>query len=345
MNSRHFAVFVYCFLLVQPFMAGAQRIDTLESRPGVSFRGLSVVNNRLLWVSGSKGTVGRSTNAGKSFQWFPVKGHETRDFRDIEAFDAVTAVIMAVDSPGLILRTHDGGATWQEVYKDTRSGIFLDAMDFWKDKQGMAIGDPVGGRTVLVTSNDEGQHWTAIPPEILPQPDSAEACFASSGTNIQLLSKKNYVFVTGGFRSRAYRYRGDHDQWVDLPLVQKGNSTGANSLAIKGSGRKKNPRHMVVVGGDFTRDTIRTGNAAITGDGGKTWKIPEEPPFGYRSSAVYIRGNRLIACGTSGVDISDDGGRHWCNISKLGFHVVQVAKDGRAVYLAGGKGRLAKLAW
>lgn len=128
--------FVQASLIVLPFFSMCQQLDTLEGKPGVSFRGLSVINNRFLWVSGSKGTVGRSTNSGKTFQWLPVKGYEKRDFRDIEAFDAVTAVIVAVDSPGLILRTHDGGASWQEVHRDDRTGIFLDAMDFHKKEKG-----------------------------------------------------------------------------------------------------------------------------------------------------------------------------------------------------------------
>ncbi|MBZ5856041.1 YCF48-related protein [Flavihumibacter profundi] len=345
MNTRTISYIVYTLLLVLPLCAFSQHLDTLQPKPGISFRGLSVVNNRLLWVSGNKGTVGRSTDGGKSFSWIPVKGYEKRDFRDIEAFDVVTAVIMAVDSPGLILHTHDGGETWQQVYRDNRSGIFLDAMDFWKDKQGMAIGDPIGGKTVLLSTGDAGEHWTAISPEILPKPDSGEACFASSGTNIKILSKNNFAFVTGGLKSRAFIHRDNHDYWVDLPLVQKANSTGANSLAIKGSGRTKNPRHMVVVGGDFTHDSSRAGNAAITSDAGRTWAVPEEPPFGYRSSVTYIKGKKLIACGTSGVDVSSDGGRHWRNISKTGYHVCQRSKDGKAVYLAGGNGRMAVLNW
>jgi photosystem II stability/assembly factor-like uncharacterized protein len=342
MKSIPFSFITTVIFILLPFLSFSQRLDTLESKPGVSFRGLSVINNRFLWVSGSKGTVGRSTNSGKTFQWLPVKGYEKRDFRDIEAFDAVTAVIMAVDSPGIILRTHDGGATWQEVYRDDRPGIFLDAMHFRNKKVGIAIGDPLNGKTVLIEGFDGGKTWTPIPADFLPLPDSGEACFASSGTNIQKLKRNGYAFVTGGARARFFYHLDYHDKWVDLPLVQHTGSTGANSLAIK-SGNKI--RNIVVVGGDFTRDTVRTGNAAISSDFGKTWSVPEEPPFGYRSSVTYIKGNKMIACGTSGVDISEDGGHHWRNISKTGYHVCQVAKDGHAVYLAGGNGRLARLVW
>ncbi|MDE3185193.1 MAG: hypothetical protein KGM16_17415 [Bacteroidota bacterium] len=38
--------------------------DSIQS----SFRGLSVVNNMVLWVSGSNGTVGRSVDGGKKME-------------------------------------------------------------------------------------------------------------------------------------------------------------------------------------------------------------------------------------------------------------------------------------
>src|SRR5689334_15802742 len=68
----------YFFLLC--FCAVAQnklpRIDTLVSGRKTSIRGLSVVNNNIVWVSGSNGTVGKSTNGGKDWKWYQVKAFE-----------------------------------------------------------------------------------------------------------------------------------------------------------------------------------------------------------------------------------------------------------------------------
>jgi photosystem II stability/assembly factor-like uncharacterized protein len=318
----------------------AQKIDTLPGKPGISFRGLSVVNDRLLWVSGNKGTVGRSTDGGKSFQWMTVAGHEKRDFRDIEAFDAVTAVILAVDSPGLILRTFDGGASWQEVHRDNRSGIFLDALHFRNEKEGMAIGDPIDGKFLLLQTADGGRSWQSYPANY-PAPVDGEAFFAASGGNIIELKKGETIFVSGGKQSRIF-YAG---QGFELPLKQGETSTGANAIALKHPGKKRGGRHWVIVGGDFAKDKEREGNFCYTRNGGQIWSTAEQPPFGYRSGVAYVRGNKLISCGTSGVDISRDGGRNWKNISVTGYHVVQKAKAGRTVYLAGGNGRIARLIW
>ena len=70
---------------------------------------------------------------------------------------------------------------------------------------------------------------------------------------------------------------------------------------------------------------------------------PEIGPHGYRSCVIYLSEETLITCGTSGVDISKDGGKNWLLISKEGFHVVQKSKNGHAVFLAGSNGRIAKL--
>src|SRR5215831_8542039 len=75
------------------------QVVMLTSGTKTSLRGLSVVNDNVIWVSGSHGTVGKSLNSGKNWNWMTVKGFEAKEFRDIEAFDANTAIIMAIDSP------------------------------------------------------------------------------------------------------------------------------------------------------------------------------------------------------------------------------------------------------
>ena len=136
-----------------------QQIKICADSVHSSFRGLSVVNDNLLWVSGSNGTVGRSNDAGKSWKWMTVKGFEKTDFRDIEAFDEKTAVIMAVDTPAYILRTNDGGENWKVVYKNDDKGMFLDAMDFYNEQEGIVVGDPMNGRFFIATTSDSGKNW------------------------------------------------------------------------------------------------------------------------------------------------------------------------------------------
>ena len=77
----------------------APKIVSLAGGLHTSLRGLSAVDDQIVWVSGSNGTVGRSLDGGKTWDWITVKGYEKRDFRDIEAFDGKTALIMGVAEP------------------------------------------------------------------------------------------------------------------------------------------------------------------------------------------------------------------------------------------------------
>lgn len=328
------------FLLLLPALLPAQTIQTLDSGHDGSLRGLSVVSDKVVWVSGGKGSVGRSIDGGKTWKWLPVPGYEKRDFRDIEAFDAATAVIMAVSEPAVILKTVDGGAHWKQVYENKTPGMFLDAMEFWNEQSGIVVGDPINGKFFIARSFDGGSTWQDIPFDKLPAADSGEACFASSGTNIRSLTLGQACFISGGARSRFF-WKGAP---INLPLVQGRETTGANSIAVRDHDKRKNSYYFVVVGGDFSADTATTHNCAITTDGGKTWLPPKTPPQGYRSCVEFITPSKLITCGTSGVDISADGGFNWRPLTKEGFHVCRRAKNGKSVFLAGSRGRIARLA-
>ena len=168
--------------------ADAQTVRVINTETKASFRGLSVVNDQTLWVSGTGGTVGRSIDGGTSWKWITVKGFEKTDFRDIEAFDDKTAIIMGIASPAYILKTTDAGDNWKIVYENKDSSMFLDAMEFWNEQSGIVIGDPIQHRFFIARTFDGGDHWQMIPENYRPLADSGEACFASSGTNIRKLN-------------------------------------------------------------------------------------------------------------------------------------------------------------
>ena len=311
----------------------AQQIKILTDSVHSSFRGLSVVNNDVAWVSGSNGTVGKTIDGGKSWKWMIVKGFEKTDFRDIEAFDKNTALIMGVDEPAFILRTRDGGKTWKVVFENKTKGMFLDAMEFWNDQSGIVIGDPIKHLFYIGRTFDGGKTWQNIPDKYEPVADSGEACFASSGTNIRKLNKSEAVFVSGGLESHIFI----RDKKILLPIIQGKESTGANSIAVK------NNKVMIVVGGDFLQKDSINKNCVLTKDGGHSWFAPQTSPTGYRSCVEYLSKNKWITCGLNGVDISDDDGMNWKSISKESFHVCRKAKKGKAVYFAGNGGRVGKI--
>lgn len=318
-----------CFLYATALQA--QQIELLTSGTETSLRGLSVVNDQVIWVSGSKGKTGRSVDGGKTWQWTTVPGFEKRDFRDIEAFDDKTAVIIAIAEPAHILKTTDGGLTWKTVFTDSTKGMFLDAMDFYDNKRGIVVGDPIDSKVFLATTDDGGSTWKKMTTPTLPALEG-EGFFAASGTNIWYHKKGLFTIVSGGKNARLFDPRGAQS----LDITQGREMTGPNSIAIHGN-------QAIIVAGDYDNQKDTTKNCLLSTDGMKTWQAPVKGPQGYRSCVVYITSQKLITCGVPGVDISVDGGNHWQSISSEGFHVCRKAKKGNAVFLAGGNGRIAKL--
>ena len=74
--------------------AGAQWV-TQASGTTAELRGVSAVSARVAWASGSRGTVLRTTDGGASWHAAPMPGADSLDFRDVEAFDSLRAVVLS----------------------------------------------------------------------------------------------------------------------------------------------------------------------------------------------------------------------------------------------------------
>lgn len=143
-----------------------------------------MVNDTVAWASGSGGTFLRTVD-GNNWKADTIVGYTHLDFRDVHAFDANTALVMAAGEEGRILRTKDGGLHWTEVYTRLDSGIFLDGMDF-NGEIGYCYGDPINGKMVIIKSMDAGRTWSEVSSEFIPWALPKEAGFAASGTGIEV---------------------------------------------------------------------------------------------------------------------------------------------------------------
>ena len=120
-----------------------------------SFRGLSVVNEKVIWASGTGGTVIKTTDGGKNWSVIQVADAVKLDFRDIEAFDAKTSYILSIGNgeSSRIYKTTDGGKTWNLQFKNTNEKAFFDAMACW-DKSNYYVGQRIDeSRAVLDQSS------------------------------------------------------------------------------------------------------------------------------------------------------------------------------------------------
>jgi photosystem II stability/assembly factor-like uncharacterized protein len=324
-------------------------VEIITSGTNTSLRGMSVPSETVIWVSGSNGTVGKSVNGGRAWRWITVPGFENRDFRDIEAFDSSTAILMVVDNPAYILKTIDGGKTWKNVFEKRMNGMFLDAMDFKDNKEGICVGDPImignEGRKFyyVIKTYDGGDTWTEVPAYQLPRAEDGAAIFSASGTNISFLDHPDfeYAFVTGGLSSHLiFMGRpGKPSKAVYLPIIQRRESAGAFSLATD-----KQKRYYVI-GGDYKVPRDYFDNFYFSTDAGNKWGSPSiGPPFGYRSCIRLIKDKMMVACGPTGVDFAENAHKEWKKASLESFNVCMVSKDGQ-VFLAGEKGKIGKLVY
>ena len=316
-------------------------------------RGLCVVSNDVAWASGTGGTFLRTTDGGKTWKAGTVSGASALDFRDVHAVDAHTAYLLSIGGgdQSRIYKTGDGGATWNTLHVNKDPKGFLDAIAFWDKEHGLALGDQVDGRFVILTTEDGGRSWSPIPPDGMPLALPGEGAFAASGTCLVVQGGGNAWFATGGAKdSRVFRFTDRGRTWTahETPVVAGTPSSGIFSLAFR------DPDHGVAVGGDY-KGPKRAGNvAALTSDGGRTWRLPEgRQPGGYRSAVAYVpgtQGRTLVAVGPTGSDISEDGGEVWRALGTTGFNAVgfagpavgwAVGEDGLVVRFEGGglKGR------
>jgi photosystem II stability/assembly factor-like uncharacterized protein len=309
-----FVILVNCSLLAQKSsnvlleLSGMPATQVMADSVKKGFRGLSVVNEKVIWISGQRGLVGRSTDGGTSFTWRKVKSYEKMDFRTLHAFNKKCAVIATAGTPASILRTTNGGKTWSEVYRSDDSLMFFDGVGFWDDNRGLIFGDPIKGKMFLMETFDGGKTWKEIPFADRPQLVEGEAAFAASGTTIRTLPGGHVYIATGGVKSRLWHSRdyGHHWEVFETPIIQGKPSQGIFSMAWKDA------LSGVIVGGDYTNNTDTAVNAFATTDGGQTWKQFESGIHGYYSCVEYCGYNRFVACGPRGlVEINSFMSSQW----------------------------------
>ena len=175
MNKHLFLILI---LIVVSSVDGQWIKQTVNTT--ASFRGLSVVNEKVVWASGTGGTVIRTVDGGKAWDVIIIPGAEKLDFRDVEAFDANTAYILSIGNgaDSRIFKTIDGGKTWKEQFRNANEKAFFDAIACWTAEHCIAMSDPVDGHYVLINTTD-GDTWNPIVSNKLPAAKDGEAIAAS----------------------------------------------------------------------------------------------------------------------------------------------------------------------
>jgi hypothetical protein len=216
--------------------------------------------------------------------------------------------------------------------------VFLDGFAFWSASRGLAFGDPVASRWLLLETTN-GTHWRPVTGEV-PAADSGEGGFAASGTSIAVAPGGHAWIGTGGDTvARVLHATGYGAKWsgAATPVDSGTPSSGIFSLAFADS------LTGIAVGGDYLEPDAVHANVARTADGGRTWTVRDTARVvRYLSGVAYVRGTHgqvVVGVGTRGVFRSRDGGMTWKGVSTDVYNSVAATK--RGVVMVGDRGAVA----
>lgn len=303
----------------------------------VSIRAIEFLDVNTLSFAGSKGIYGTVDIKSGKVRANNMKYHTSiPEFRAV-AHTATDFFMLSVANPALLYKTGDNGQM-DLVYMEEGEGVFYDAMKFWNDNEGIAIGDTVDGCLSIVITRDRGNTWIKIHCDSLPKGIDGEGAFAASNTNIQIKGDTTWIATTSG---RIYLSEDKGVTWntVQTPIINDKETQGIYSINFYDESLG------YAIGGDFTEAEANMANKIITKDGGNTWEtIADGVSPGYKSCVQFIPnsgGKDLIAIGFTGIDYSNDGGSSWNQLSEEGFYTIRFLND--SVAYAAGKYRIAKL--
>ncbi|MEU0988799.1 oxidoreductase [Streptomyces sp. NPDC005953] len=309
----------------------------------VRFRGLAAVSRTTAWVAGSKGTVLRTADAGRSWRNVSPPGAEGLEFRDVEAFDQRRAVVLAIGEgeASRVLRTSDGGATWTESFRNADPRAFYDCMTFFDSRHGLALSDPVDGAFRILATRDGGRSWRVLPSAGMPPAQQGEAGFAASGQCLVSSGPRDVWFATGGGATARVFHSADRGStWsvTESGIPAADPARGVFALAFHGRG------HGLAVGGDYRTGQPSPQAAAVSRDGGRNWRPATSPPPAYRSGVTWLPHTSVaaLAVGPTGTDLTVDGGRNWHTVDTGSYDTVDCAAD-TGCWASGEKGRVARL--
>ncbi|MES2393171.1 MAG: hypothetical protein V4555_16130 [Acidobacteriota bacterium] len=352
----------------------------LDSHSTADFRGIDNVGHGIVWVSGTQGTILRSTDNGATWQRCTTPpGADKLDFRGIQAFDAQRAVAMSAGTGDLsrLYVTNNGCQTWSLFFTDPDADGFFDALQarFRPNLQNpslMLLGDPIRGRFRLWALYPFAVNGKSGPTAVRLQPAlNGESIFAASNSSLLVLDTRgDYLFGTGGPQGARIIHNDTDDELAPhsslavAPVGDETVSSGIFSIAIKTETGKTLHRwwkpyfdvnelyttqRAVAVGGDYKKPDDATSVAAYCksldpGWGGVVWYAAETQPHGYRSSVAYDPTTKTwITVGPNGTDISTDDGRNWRALTPTSTEPPDADKNWNALslpFVSGPHGRI-----
>jgi len=265
---------------------------TQSSGAATALRSVKVVNLNVAWIGGNGGRVLRTVNSGTT--WTSVGGGAigTADVYAVEARNADTAFATTTPTAPaatFIYRTTNRGSSWTQVYTDPNAAAFINVIKMFDNNNGIAMGDPVGGKWVILRTSDGGASWLRDTVNAPVQVGTE----AGSNNGLAVVGS-THIWFPANSTTKVYR-------------STNGGATWASSIppytATFTAGIWFNTTQLGVIGANG-------GQAARTTDGGATWSSVTIGTTG-TIYGVWGNGSDFFASRGANVFRSTDGGVTW----------------------------------
>ncbi|NNF31164.1 MAG: oxidoreductase [Flavobacteriaceae bacterium] len=342
---RYFFAFLVAISIGSCGLNGSKEFTSVEIIPvyhdSLSIRAIVPLDEQRVWFAANSGRVGLIDSVTPKLATIKYED-SLLAFRSIASIRNAVFVLSVANPAVLYKIGFDGESATniEEVYVEKGEKVFYDAMAFWNDSEGIAMGDPTEGCLSIILTKDGGNTWKKLPCSVLPRVEEGEAAFAASNSNISLYGDHAWI-VSGGKRARVFHSADKGNTWevFDTPIIQGKAMTGIYSVDFI------DEETGVIFGGNWEDKDFNEGNKAITNDGGKTWTLLSNGAGpGYRSSVRFIpgmNGKGIVAVGSPGISYSPDAGESWTELSKEGFYAIEFVNDTLA--FASGRNKISKL--
>lgn len=315
------------------------KIDTLLQEK-LSIRAI-LIDSSKIWYAANNGQYGYiDLTTDKRFNGHVTKDTLSLEFRSI-AHTKDYIFMLNVGTPALLYRVSKDGSRIKKMYQENHPKAFYDSMQFWNNKEGIAMGDPTDACLSVLITRDGGISWNKIPCTNLPKVKDGEAAFAASNTNIVIKGNETWM-VSGGKKARVFYSADKGKSWkvFDTPIIQGEAMTGIFSADFYDA------ENGFIAGGNYEKLNQNFGNKAITNDGGKSWKlVAENEGFGYASCVQYVpnsNARQLVSVGASGLYYSSTSGEKWNKLSDdTTLNTIRFMNDSTAI--AAGKNKIIRV--
>jgi len=320
-------------------VAEPPEIEVFDNVRQQQWVGVSPVSRDTIWISGEKGTVARTTDSGKSWEYFQP-GPGDLDFRDIEAIDDRRAYALSVGTGGQsrIYYTENGGNSWRLRYRG-EADSFFNCMALSPSGEAWVHGDSVGDEWRMVRSAD-GRNWMQVRSAVAEPPQSNEGGFASSGSCARF-NNDNWMIATGNADKARVLIKGSFGirfRVVETPM-EAGPMAGITSVW------PIDDKTFYIAGGDLND---------ASGDENRLWHyqnnefeaLPGPPIKGalYSLSLIDHNGSWLLTSNPQGAAALNLQTKKWFKLSDANIWNIQCHGD-ISCWLVGKDGYVGRLQW